>query len=62
MDIGDEDPLGEEVTFKFNSGSVNGESEHLENLGDDLEEADPVASLDHECVGVTGIVVIDGDG
>lgn len=62
MGIGDEEPLDEVVAFEFDGAFVDTEAEYLENPGDDLEEADPVASSDHEGGGVAGIGVVDGDG
>lgn len=62
MRISDEERFNEEVAFEFDGGAVDGEAEDLEDSGDDLEEADPVASADDEGGGVAGGGGVDGDG
>lgn len=52
MGISDEELLDEVIPFEFNRCFVNAETEDFENPSDDLEETDPVASLNDESGGV----------
>lgn len=62
MGISDEELLDEVLSFEFNSCFVNVETEDFENPSDDLEETDPVASLNDKGGGAVRTGVIDGDG
>lgn len=70
--VGDEELLHEVLPFELDAGALDPQAKDLENPGDDLQEADPVARPDHEASGVRIVgrrvedcderAVRDGDG
>lgn len=63
MGVGDEELLHEVLPLELDAGALDPQAQDLEDPGDDLQEADPVARPDHEAGGVRIVVrrVEDGD-